>query len=285
MDPQGQFWIDRGIAAARAGRRAEAREALFRALNYEAQRETAWLWLAAVADDVRQERVYLEKVLALNPANKYARAGLAKLEKGQIEMPQSPSAAEEAGTAGNGGDADAPAGQRDREMIVESVSSVREQPEAEQPEAASLSGTAAGDEIGRADDGHGALGASESSLSLDECSSENTEVGSEPTGWTVRSPAIGKDHRNRAFEMSEPTGWTRSFPSGTVPARPYRREFAYEQPMLGYSAPSRNGGQVTSVLGEVFNSHELWTIVATAVGLIVLAIILIVVLGASLLSI
>ena len=80
-EQQGRIWLDRGVAAARAGRRAEAREALFRALNYEGQREMAWLWLAAVADDRHQEQMYLNKVLALNPDNPHARAGLAQLEK------------------------------------------------------------------------------------------------------------------------------------------------------------------------------------------------------------
>ena len=77
---EGRVWLERGIQEARAGRHAEARQALFRALNDESQREVCWLWLAAVSDDAQQERVYLKKVLTLNPGNRFARAGLRHLD-------------------------------------------------------------------------------------------------------------------------------------------------------------------------------------------------------------
>lgn len=66
----------RGIAAARAGRRSEARALILRAVERDERNEQAWLWLAGVMDDPADVRTCLENVLALNPANARARQGL-----------------------------------------------------------------------------------------------------------------------------------------------------------------------------------------------------------------
>jgi len=68
--------LEQGIAAARAGRRAEARERLTRAVQSDERNEQAWLWLSGVLDDPEDMRVCLENVLELNPANSRAQQGL-----------------------------------------------------------------------------------------------------------------------------------------------------------------------------------------------------------------
>jgi tetratricopeptide (TPR) repeat protein len=79
----------RGIAAAKAGNRDEARRLLQSAIRLEPDNEVAWLWLASVARDV-QERVFcLERLLQMNPNNESARKALAAL-KGEQEPAPAP---------------------------------------------------------------------------------------------------------------------------------------------------------------------------------------------------
>ncbi|HWQ15417.1 MAG TPA: tetratricopeptide repeat protein [Roseiflexaceae bacterium] len=66
----------RGIAAARGGRRAEARAILLRVVERDERNEQAWLWLSGVMDDPEEVRTCLENVLELNPRNERARQGL-----------------------------------------------------------------------------------------------------------------------------------------------------------------------------------------------------------------
>jgi tetratricopeptide (TPR) repeat protein len=65
-----------GIAAARDGRRGEARTILMRVVELDERNEQAWLWLAGVMDDPADVRICLENVLELNPGNARARQGL-----------------------------------------------------------------------------------------------------------------------------------------------------------------------------------------------------------------
>ncbi len=68
-----------GIAAARRGERARARDKFTRYLRYEQKNEQAWLWMSSVVESDR-ERIYcLNAVLKLNPNNKTAKRGLALL--------------------------------------------------------------------------------------------------------------------------------------------------------------------------------------------------------------
>ncbi|MBN1955804.1 MAG: hypothetical protein JW900_12230 [Anaerolineae bacterium] len=73
----------RGIAAAKAGDKDEARRYLEQALaigpTFE-QRAQAFLWLAEVSDDAAEKRAHLEEVLAFDPANAAARRMLAVVE-------------------------------------------------------------------------------------------------------------------------------------------------------------------------------------------------------------
>ena len=69
--------LRQGIAAARAGNRAEARALLTRVIEGDERNEQAWLWLSGVVDDPNDIRTCLHNVLELNPNNTQARQGLA----------------------------------------------------------------------------------------------------------------------------------------------------------------------------------------------------------------
>ncbi|PJF42289.1 MAG: hypothetical protein CUN50_04635, partial [Candidatus Thermofonsia Clade 1 bacterium] len=76
---QAQQLLQQGIAAAKAGRRDEARRLLQDAIRRDAANETAWLWLSGVAN-TDEERIFcLMKILEINPSNQNALKGLAKL--------------------------------------------------------------------------------------------------------------------------------------------------------------------------------------------------------------
>ncbi|MCS6840359.1 MAG: tetratricopeptide repeat protein [Roseiflexus sp.] len=68
--------LHQAIAAARDGRRDEARVLLMRTLEADPRNERAWLWLSGVVDDPNDVKICLENVLALNPSNPRARQGL-----------------------------------------------------------------------------------------------------------------------------------------------------------------------------------------------------------------
>lgn len=74
----------RGIAAAKAGDKAEARRYLERLLSeYTATRDEkarAHIWLTELADDPAEKRTHLEYALTFDPTNAVARRGLAVLD-------------------------------------------------------------------------------------------------------------------------------------------------------------------------------------------------------------
>ncbi len=78
------------IAAARDGRRDDARALLMRTLEAEPRNERAWLWLSGVVDDPGDVKICLENVLALNPSNARARQGLEWLHA-RVGLPLPPS--------------------------------------------------------------------------------------------------------------------------------------------------------------------------------------------------
>ncbi|MEJ2746729.1 MAG: hypothetical protein P8183_02250 [Anaerolineae bacterium] len=71
--------LKEAIAAAKAGRRQEAHQLLMAVLQADEENELAWLWLSGVVSSVEERRICLENVLTLNPDNKIAQRGLAKL--------------------------------------------------------------------------------------------------------------------------------------------------------------------------------------------------------------
>lgn len=83
--------LQTGIAAAKAGRKTEAHQALLRVTELDERNEQAWLWLSGVVDALEDRRVCIENVLAINPHNLHAQAGLRLLD----QQTSPPSAAEE----------------------------------------------------------------------------------------------------------------------------------------------------------------------------------------------
>lgn len=76
--------LDQAIAAARAGRKEEARRLLESVLNIDERNEQAWLWLSGVVDSQEERIVCLENVLTINPDNEMARKGLAALRAAPV---------------------------------------------------------------------------------------------------------------------------------------------------------------------------------------------------------
>jgi tetratricopeptide (TPR) repeat protein len=75
--------IRRGLAAARVGRRAEARDYLRRAVALEPENVEAWLDLAGVEESPERKRACFERALELDPENEEARLGLEMLDDGE----------------------------------------------------------------------------------------------------------------------------------------------------------------------------------------------------------
>jgi CheY-like chemotaxis protein len=64
--------LKRGISAAKAGNRHEARTLLLRVTESDSKSETAWLWLASISEYPEELLVFLQNVLAINPDNQRA---------------------------------------------------------------------------------------------------------------------------------------------------------------------------------------------------------------------
>lgn len=79
--------LHQGVAAARAGRKAEARRFLEEVAASDSQNVVCWLWLASVARDAWEAERFLEKVLLLEPGHANATAWLARLRARPSEVP------------------------------------------------------------------------------------------------------------------------------------------------------------------------------------------------------
>jgi tetratricopeptide (TPR) repeat protein len=73
--------LQRGIAAAKAGQNEQARRALLQVLELDERNEQAWLWLSGLVEPLEEKRICLENVLAINPHNPHAQAGMRWLEQ------------------------------------------------------------------------------------------------------------------------------------------------------------------------------------------------------------
>jgi hypothetical protein len=72
--------LEQGIAALKAGQKAEARHLLEQVVQQDKDNETAWLWLSG-AVDTDSDRIHcLRETLRINPNNQHARRGLEILE-------------------------------------------------------------------------------------------------------------------------------------------------------------------------------------------------------------
>ena len=69
--------LRQAVAAAEAGRKAEARHLLETVLHADERNEQAWLWMSGVVDSDEERIICLENVLTINPKNQAARKGLA----------------------------------------------------------------------------------------------------------------------------------------------------------------------------------------------------------------
>ena len=85
--------LQQGVAAAKAGQRREARALFKRAIQLDDTNEQAWLWLSAVLDDPSQQRMCLERVLKINPANARAQKGVAWFKEQSSQQQQRPTTA------------------------------------------------------------------------------------------------------------------------------------------------------------------------------------------------
>ncbi len=85
--------LQQGIAAARAGQRAQARQLLVHAIQADRYNEDAWVWLAGVVDDPADMRRCLQQALRINPLNPQARQGIAWLDQRAKQAAQAQSAA------------------------------------------------------------------------------------------------------------------------------------------------------------------------------------------------
>jgi tetratricopeptide (TPR) repeat protein len=75
--------LQRAIQAARAGRRAEARDLLIDLVETDPQNEMAWVWLSGLVDSLEDKIIACENVLTINPSNEKVRLYLTQLQKQQ----------------------------------------------------------------------------------------------------------------------------------------------------------------------------------------------------------
>jgi hypothetical protein len=88
-------WLRQGIAAAQAGDVNKAYDLLLKVVDVDEYNEQAWLWLSSVVETDADREVCLDNVLAINPENKLAKAGLVHLrsKKAQPALPLEPETA------------------------------------------------------------------------------------------------------------------------------------------------------------------------------------------------
>lgn len=87
--PEVKGLVQAGIAAAKAGEREKARDLFLQVIASDERNELAWLWLSGVVQTDEERRVCLENVLAINPDNRVAQKGLAKLPPKTAENQES----------------------------------------------------------------------------------------------------------------------------------------------------------------------------------------------------
>jgi len=73
--------LKQGIAALKAGHKAEARELLMQIVEQDEHNEMAWLWLSGAVDTDEDRRICLENMLTINPNSEVAQRGIEVLRK------------------------------------------------------------------------------------------------------------------------------------------------------------------------------------------------------------
>jgi hypothetical protein len=84
--------LQKGIRAARRGRKEPAQQLLNQVVQADPNNEEAWLWLSRVVDDPLQRAECLQRVLAINPDNQWAAEQLAELQAGAAPEAAAPAA-------------------------------------------------------------------------------------------------------------------------------------------------------------------------------------------------
>jgi CheY-like chemotaxis protein len=69
-------FVNRGADAARENKKEYAAQCFTQALLHDSQNESAWLWLASIAESSEEKAAHLQKVLEINPENETALASL-----------------------------------------------------------------------------------------------------------------------------------------------------------------------------------------------------------------
>ena len=82
--------LQEGIAAVKSGQKEQARKLLMQVVELDERNEQGWLWLSGVVETVEDRRICLENVLAINPHNAHAQAGLAWIEQHAPETAPAP---------------------------------------------------------------------------------------------------------------------------------------------------------------------------------------------------
>src|ERR1041384_4322608 len=93
---QAKQLLQQGIAAARAGQKAQARKLLQEAVKRDPRSESAWLWLSSVAQDDQERAFCLKQLLSINPNNEHAIKGLRQLGISAQPQPGTPPARSQA---------------------------------------------------------------------------------------------------------------------------------------------------------------------------------------------
>jgi tetratricopeptide (TPR) repeat protein len=78
--------LRRGIEAAHADRRIEARKIFMQVVEVDPRNELAWMWLSGLVDDLEDQIIACENVLAINPENQKVRLFLEGLKRKQQTM-------------------------------------------------------------------------------------------------------------------------------------------------------------------------------------------------------
>ncbi len=73
--------LAQGIEAAKSGNHTAAQELLYDVVDADPRNEAAWVWLSYVVDTIPDRKICLENVLTINPANDYARRGMAQIDQ------------------------------------------------------------------------------------------------------------------------------------------------------------------------------------------------------------
>jgi hypothetical protein len=79
--PDTNAMLQDGVAALKAGRKADAKRILTQIVDTQEDNEEAWLWLSACVDTPEEQQICLENVIAINPNNQKARKGLEAISK------------------------------------------------------------------------------------------------------------------------------------------------------------------------------------------------------------